>query len=1040
MLRFFIHRPIVSSVIAIFTVFAGVICIKVLPVAQFPQIVPPTVQVTANYNGADAQTVANAVTLPMELQINGAEGMLYMSSNSTSNGQSQITVTFEVGYDVNIAAVDVLNRVQQAMPQLPQQVQQLGVNIEKQSTNMVLVVSLTSPDGRYDNTFLTNYANIVLQQPLQRVSGVGQVTIFGLQQYAMRVWLDSDRLAAMGLTPHDVSDAVKSQNIQAAVGSVGAEPAAANPIFTLNLVTQGRLRTTEEFGDIVVRTGSDGAVVKVSDLGRVELGAYQYFSTSNLNGKSTASIGIYQTPDANAYAISQSVQAEMEKIKQFFPPGMDYQVTYDTTQFVTASLEELVKTLIEAAVLVLLVIFIFLQDWRATLIPMISIPVAIIGTFAFMEAFGFSVNTLTLLGLVLAIGLVVDDSIVVVENVYRQLELGAPNGKVAAERAMQEVAGPIVATSMCLLAVFVPAAFMPGITGQLYNQFALTIAFSITLSAINSLTLAPALCGIFLHGVHRPSWRPCVAFNEVFEVVTAKYAKVVRWFGNRWWYIVGAFVAGVFCIVALLARTPMGFIPGEDQGWFIVGTQLPRAASLESTEAVTAKVREILMRDSAVSEVIEINGFNFLTSVAQSDAAFIIAVLKPWDERDPIKENLRAIITRAFPELLSIPEATAFPFAPPPIPGLGSVAGFQLQLEDINGQGFGVLSDVATDFIDALGQRPEVARVMTPFANEVPVVQLEVDRVRAELLGVRVNEVFALLGQSLGQSYVNTFNEFGQVYNVMIQAEASHRERVRDALRLYVRNNKNEMVPLSSFCTLSIGVGTNNATHYNAYNTIQINGGAAPGYSSGDAISAVQEIAAAHLPDGISYEWTGTTLQEIESQGYAAPIFAAALIAVFLFLAAQYESWALPFNVMLAVVFAVLGALISLNIRGKPLDTYAQIGMVMLVGLAAKNAILIVEFAKKRRESGESIIDAAVNASHIRLRPILMTSIAFILGIAPLYIASGAGAASRQSIGTVVMGGMLGSTVVDQLVVPVLFIVIETLRERLTRKRGSAAG
>ncbi|MDA1008114.1 MAG: multidrug efflux RND transporter permease subunit [Planctomycetota bacterium] len=1039
MLRFFIHRPIFSTVISLVIFFVGIIAIVTLPVAQFPQIVPPTVQVQATYNGADALTVAGTTTLPLEQQINGAENMLYMSSSSTGTGLSQITITFAVGTNEDLASVDVMNRVQQAMAQLPQAVQEVGVSVRKQSMNQTVFVSLVSPNGTYDSEFLTNYANIVLQQPIQRIEGVGQVTVFGLLQYAMRIWIDPNKLTVLGLSSNDVVNAVKLQNYQAAVGSVGGMPADGQPVYTLNLVTKGRLESTKEFEDIIVRAGADGAMVRLKDVARVELGSYQYFTDSTLNGGATATIGVYQLPDANAFAVVDGVRAEMERLKSYFPPGIDYEVVYDTTAFVRSSLDELVKTLIEAAILVLLVIFIFLQDWRATLIPMIAIPVAIVGTFAFMEVFGFSINTLTLLGLVLAIGLVVDDSIVVVENVYRQLELGAPDSRTAAERAMKEVAGPIIATSLVLLAVFIPAAFVPGITGQLYNQFALTIAFSITLSAINSLTLTPALCGIFLKKVHKPSWRPFVIFNEKFERFTAVYAAMVRWFGIRWGYIAGGFAGAVVLIAVLLAHTPTGFIPNEDQGWFMVGAQLPLGSSLDRTKAVSEQARAIITQDPNVANVIEINGYNLMTSVSQTDSAFIIAVLKPWDERLGRDGSIRAILERAYPKLMAIPEAMVFPFAPPPIPGLGNVAGFQLQLEDINSVGFGPLSDAAGDFIAQLEKRPEVMRVMTPFANEAPVLQLRVDRTKAQLLGVAISDVFSLLGQTLGQSFVNNFNEFGQVYNVMIQADSSDRMIARDAIKMYVRNKDGDPVPLSAFCTIAIGSGTNNATHYNAYNTVQVNGSSAPGYSSGDAIAAVEEVAKATLPDGIGYEWTGTTLQEIESQGYAAIIFMLSLVAVFLFLAAQYESWALPFNVLLAVAFAVLGALIALWMRGRALDTYAQIGLVMLVGLAAKNAILITEFAKKRREGGESILDAAVNASHIRLRPILMTSFAFILGIVPLVIATGAGANSRQSIGTVIIGGMLGSAIIDQLVVPVLFVMIENLRERFAGKQAKSS-
>lgn len=1035
MVRFFIHRPIFACVISIITALAGVIAMLVLPISQFPNIVPPTVQVSSTYNGADAVTVANTVTMPLEQQINGAEGMIYMSSNSTSSGSSVITVTFEVGYDLDTGAVDVLNRVQSATAQLPQQVQQLGVTINKQSTNMTLVVSLLSSDPNYDSKFLSNYANIVVQPVLSRVDGVGTITIFGLLQYSMRVWLDPMRMTAMGISPDDVAAAIKDQNQQAAIGSVGATPVVGDPGFTITLTTEGRLTTAEEFGKIVVRTGKDGAVVRISDIGRTELGAFQYSTSSTMNGQATGTVGVYQLPTANAYAVVEAVKAQMVRLQPLFPPGVTWQVTYDSTAFVSASIDDLVKTLIEAGLLVLAVIFIFLQSWRATLIPMIAIPVSIVGTFAIMLAAGFTINTLTLLGLVLAIGLVVDDSIIVVENVYRQLELGAPDGKTAAERAMKEVAGPIVATSSVLLAVFIPAAMMPGITGQLYNQFALTIAFSIMLSMVNSLTLSPALCGVFLHKPHTTHFRPFVMFNEGFEYCTGKYSSFVRWLSHHWYVIAGTFVVGVIAALILLLRTPTAFIPNEDQGYFFVAVQLPQGASLQRSEAVSAKVLDIVRKDSAVVDVVQINGFNFLTSVPSTNAAFLIVTLRPWDERDVRTENLRAVIVRALPALYAIPEATVFAFPPPPIPGLGTVAGWQLQLEDVNGIGFPLLAAAANDFMEELEKCPEVAGVSSPFQNQVPIVRLSIDRTKALTYGLEMGDVFRTLGQTLGQTFVNNFNQFNQVYNVMLQADAGDRMKLSDVMKLYCRNASGEMVPIAAFTTISFEVGTDNATRYNMYNTIQINGSTGPGYGSSDAIAAIEAAAARSLPDGVTFEWTGTTYQQIESGAYAPIIFGLAILAVFLLLAALYESWILPLNVLLAVTFAVLAALILMHLRGRVLDVYAQIGLVMLVGLAAKNAILIVEFAKARHDGGEGIIDAAVNASHQRLRPIMMTAIAFMLGVLPLTIATGAGAQSRQSIGTTVLGGMIGSSSMDQLVVPVFFVMIMTLSARLVSKK-----
>jgi hydrophobe/amphiphile efflux-1 (HAE1) family protein len=1041
MSRFFIARPIFATVIALVMLLAGIATMFTLPIAQFPTVTPPTVQVTAVYNGADAETVAQAVTSPLEQQINGVQGMLYMSSNSTNTGQSIITVTFEVGYDLNIAAVDVQNRAQQAFPQLPPEVQQLGVTVTKQSTNMTLVAALRSPDGAYDTRYLTNLADIAVVPALQRLEGVGQVTIFGLEQYSMRVWLDPAKLAALGMSSAEVAQAVQQQNKQAAIGSLGAQPSGANPAFTVSLVTQGRLATPEEFGDIVVRSGADGAVVRIKDIGRVEIGSYLYSSTSHYNGKGAALIGVYQLPDANAFDVAKSVREELERLSPLLPPGVSHEVAFDTTLFVSASLEELIHTLVEAALLVLLVIFIFLQDWRATLIPMIAIPVSIVGTFAVMAAFGFSINTLTLLGLVLAIGLVVDDAIIVVENVYHQLENGATDLQDAAVKAMAQVTGPIVATSLVLLAVFIPAALMPGITGQLYNQFALTIAFSIVLSSINSLTLSPALCAVFLKPGHGPTkFKPFVLFNRFFDWLCEHYGNIIRWFGRHWYIVAAVFVLAVGAIGVMLARTPSAFIPNEDQGYYFAAVQLPPGASLPRTLEVSETARKLIAEDPAVENVLQIEGFNFLTGTQQTNSAFLIAILKPWDERDARTENAGAIIRRVYPKLVVIPEANVFPVPPPPIQGLGGVGGWQLQLQDTRGGSFADFAKVANAFIADAKKRPELSGINSPFNDSVPVARLEIDRTRAELLGVSMNDIFAALGQSLGQAFVNNFNLFGQVYNVMIQADAPSRLAIKDIEAIHVRNSKGDMVPMSSLATVSLGVATDNATHYNLFNTIQVNGNAAPGYSSGDSIRAVAEVAAESLPDGYTYEWTGTTYQEIEAGGYAPLIFGLALIMVFLLLAAQYESWALPFNVLLAVAFAVLGALVALHLTGRSLDTYAQIGLVMLVGLAAKNAIMITEFAAERYYAGESVLDAAVNASKLRLRPILMTSFAFILGILPLVIATGAGAQSRRSIGTVVLGGMLGAVIVDQIVVPTLFVMIMGLREKLFGRPKRAHG
>jgi hydrophobe/amphiphile efflux-1 (HAE1) family protein len=1028
--RFFIDRPIFATVIALVMTLSGIICAYLLPIAQFPNIVPPTVQVTATYNGADADTVAQVVTLPLEQQINGVEGMLYMSSTSTSAGISTITVTFEVGYDLDIAAVDVLTRVNQAMPQLPEAVQRVGVNIAKQSTNMTGVVSLYSPKGTYDSAFLSNYANITVEPVLSRVDGVGNTTVFGLEQYAMRIWLDPNKLTQLGLTGDDVMNAVRAQNLQASLGAIGAEPSVDRPATMLAIQAVGRLVKAEDFANIVVRAGENGAIVRLRDVGEVDLGSYQYSSTSSLNGGSTATVAIYQLPTANAFDVIEKTRTEMDRLKEQFPPDLDYVIAYDTTEFVKASLDDLIKTLVEAGILVLVTIYVFLQSFRATLIPMIAIPVSIIGTFAMMQVFGFSINTLTLLGLVLAIGLVVDDSIIVVENVYRQLESGVKNPKDAAEKAMEEVGGPIVATSSVLLAVFIPAALMPGITGQLYNQFALTIAFSIAFSSINSLTLSPALCGVFLREQHSTKFPPFVLFNRGFDWVSHHYALLVRWLCHHWYAMVVIFVAGCLGVVHYFRITPTAFVPNEDQGYYFVHFQLPPGASLLRTQDVSNRIQAVVREDPAVTDAIQINGLNFLTSSLSSNAGLVIVTLKNWDERNVKTENLRAIIMRAVPQLMDIADARVMPFPPPPIPGLSNVGGWQLQLEALEGQSFDQLAAVAEDFMAEAMKQPALTQLSTPFSDSVPMLALDIDRTRVYALGLDMSTVFNALGQVMGQTFINNYNQFGQVYNVMVQGEAGSRMTTMDVMQLRVKNRTGELVPFASFATASIATGTDNATHYNLYNTIQVNGATTAGYGSGDSIKAIDEVAAATLPEGFSYEWTGTTFQEIESAGLAPYVFGLAIVAIFLLLAALYESWLLPFNVLLAVSFAVLFALIALHIAGRSLDVYAQIGLVMLVGLAAKNAILIVEFAKVRADTGEAVIDAASEASRLRLRPIMMTSFAFILGILPLVVATGAGAQARQSIGITVLGGMLGSTIMDQLVVPTFFYMFYSLRRK----------
>ena len=1028
--RFFIDRPIFASVLSLLILLLGGLAIVALPIAQYPEITPPTIRIKATYPGASAETVAQSLAAPIEQQLSGAKDLIYFSSQCTNDGQLTTTATFAIGTDQDLANVDVQNRVKLAEPKLPQEALRQGVVVQKTSTNMLVVLSLQSSDPRFDELYLSNYATANVVDTLKRVPGAGDVVCYGAKDYAMRVWLDPDRLSQLGLTPMDVYAAIKDQNDQSSLGSLGLEPSIGKPSMTLSIQAKGRLVDPQEFGDIVVRAERDGGLVRVRDVAELDLGSYQYTSTSALNGGPTATIGLYQLPTANAFDVIESVRRELDRLSEQFPPGLRYRVTYDTTLFVEASLDDLVKTLIEAGVLVLVTIFIFLQSFRATLIPMIAIPVSIIGTFAMMAIFGFSINTLTLLGLVLAIGLVVDDSIIVVENVYRQLESGVKDPREAAVRAMQEVGGPIVATSSVLLAVFIPAALMPGITGQLYNQFALTIAFSIAFSAINSLTLSPALCAVFLRHGEPSTFRPFVLFNRGFDWLSDRYARLVQWLCRHWYAVVACFLVGCLGVWHYFRVVPTDFVPNEDQGAYFVLYQLPPGSSLLRTQEVSNRIQEIVRRDEAVADAIQINGLNFLTGSLSTNAGVVIVTLKPWDERDPATENVRSIIMRAAPDLRSMPEAIVQPAPPPPIPGLGAVGGWQLQLEALAGQDFDALAEVADAFLAEAATRPELSGLNTPFTNRVPMITLEIDRTRVYALGLDMGTVFDTLGTTMGQAFVNNYNQFGQVYNVMVQGEAGSRMTTMDVMQLRVKNRTGELVPFASFATASIATGTDNATHYNLYNTIQVNGATTAGYGSGDSIKAIDEVAAATLPEGFSYEWTGTTFQEIESAGLAPYVFGLAIVAIFLLLAALYESWLLPFNVLLAVSFAVLFALIALHIAGRSLDVYAQIGLVMLVGLAAKNAILIVEFAKVRADTGEAVIDAASEASRLRLRPIMMTSFAFILGILPLVVATGAGAQARQSIGITVLGGMLGSTIMDQLVVPTFFYMFYSLRRK----------
>ena len=1035
--NFFIDRPIFAGVISIVISLAGAVCIMLLPIAQFPQITPPTVQVNATYTGASAEVVEQTVTTPIEEQINGVEGMTYMSSISSSDGTSNITVTFEVGYDLDIAAVDVQNRVTMAQPQVPDDVRKYGITTKKQSPDFVLIISLYSTNGDYDDLFLSNYGSINIVDTLKRLPGVGDVQIFGEKKYAMRLWLNPNKLTSMKMTAMDVIQAVQEQNVQVAAGKIGDSPSPPGQTFTYTINALGRLSTPEQFGDIIIRTRTDGSVVRVKDVGRVELGAENYGWYAHLNGGKAACIGVFQLPGANALQVAKEVYANMERLSERFPEGLKYAVSYDTTLFVKASIKEVLITLIEAMLLVFLVVYVFLQNWRATLIPAIAIPVSLVGTFAVLKAFGFSINTLTLFGLVLAIGIVVDDAIVVVENASRCIDEKGMGAKEATKTAMGEVTGPIIATTLVLMSVFVPVAFMPGITGQLYRQFALTIAFSVGISAINALTLSPALCAALLRPTPKRQVWFFRKFNQVFNWSRNQYLKGVRWFIKAWVLVLLVFAGLVFATYYMFQLVPTGFVPSEDQGYFMVMIQAPEGASLDRTEKVCDQVEKVLDKMAGVNSVVMIGGYNLLNSANDTASAAAFVMLDPWDDRKTPQLSLNGIMGTFMGEVQGINEAVIIPFPPPPIQGLSTTGGFEFELQDLTGGSLVELRAMAEKLMGAARENPVLTPLSTTFEVNYPQYYIELDRTKAKSLKVAISDVFNTLQTFLGSMYVNDFNKYGRVYRVFLQAEKDYRAKKEDISKLYVRAGDGSMVPLSAIVKVKQVRGVQNVKHYNLFRTISIYGGNAPGYSSGEAIQAMDDISAKLLTSEYGYDWTATAYQEIKAGGMAPYIFTLALVFAFLFLAAQYESWVMPLMVMLAVPLAILGALVAQHLRGIANDVYCQIGLVMLIGLASKNAILIVEFARELREQGMSIVEAAVNASKERLRPILMTAFAFILGVFPMVVATGAGAASRHSLGTAVFGGMLASTFLSLVLVPVLYVVLERLRERKEKDTGN---
>jgi len=1027
--KFFINRPIVAIVIAIITVIVGAVALVSLPIAQFPKIVPPEARITTTYVGADAQTVEQSVATPIEQVLSGVDNMNYMYSINGSDGSLRMTSNFDVATDPNTDLILTQMRVTQAGPQIPSDVANFGVTVQKQLTAPLMLVALYSPTDTYDSTFLANYAYINILDQLTRVPGIASATVFGAGQYAMRYWVKPDQLAKLNITVGDVIKAIQVQNTVNPAGTIGGEPAPSGQAFTYSVRAQGRLSTPEEFGAIVIRANPDGSAVRLRDVARVELGAQVYNVMGRFDGKPAANIAIYQLPGSNALDCANGVKKAMARIKQSFPNGLDYQVGLDTTQAVSEGMREISNTLWEALMLVILVVFVFLQGWRPTLIPLLAVPVSLIGTFMLFPVFGFSVNTLSLFGLVLAIGLVVDDAIVVVEAVEHHIEEGM-TPRDATIKAMEEVSGPVVAIAIILAAVFVPTAFIPGITGRLYQQFALTIAISVIISAFNALSLSPALCALLLRpkgeakgplsGFYRK-------FNTFFGRVQDGYVNTSRHLIQKStlsFVILACFAAGAYLIGRKL---PTSFLPDEDQGYLYVGLQLPNAASLQRTSEVTRKVEEVLKNTPGVRNYTSVIGFSLLSTVYNTYSGFVFVNFKPWDDRKSLEESYGAIKAHLARELGKIPDARAFAFAPPSIPGIGTAGGFTAVLEDRAGKDVSFLSENLDKFMAAARARKELSGVTTTFLPSVPQVYVKVDRDKVLKQGVELGDVYRTLQCYMGGIFVNYFNRFGRQWQVYVEAEGEYRDSAEKLGSYYVRNHDGAMVPLSSLVSVEKRFGPEFTMRYNLYRSAQINGAAAPGYSSDQARAALEDVFRNTMPREMGFDYLGMSYQEKKAQEGIPPaaIFALSLLFVFLILAALYESWSLPFSVLLGVPVAVFGAYVTLFARQMENNVFAQIGLIMLIGLSAKNAILIVEFARTRYEHGVPLLDAALQGAKVRLRPILMTSLAFIFGCIPLWLASGSGAVARKVMGTAVIGGMLAASALAIFLIPVTFYVIE---------------
>jgi HAE1 family hydrophobic/amphiphilic exporter-1 len=1028
MVDFFIHRPVFSTVCALLIILAGAVCIPTLPIAQFPNLAPPQVGVTAFYTGASAQTVESAVTTPLEQQINGAEGMKYITSSSGNDGTSQIIATFDLSRDPDLASVDIQNRVNTAQGRLPNAVKQVGVTVAKTSQNFVFGAGVFSPDARYSTLFMSNYLDVYVRDSLKRIPGVADVLIFGERKYSMRLWLDPVRMASRALTADDVVSALQEQNVEVAAGQVGSQPALAGQQFQISVRAVGRLSESTQFDNIILKSNADGTLVRLRDVGRAELGAENYSSNLDYNGRESVGIAVTQLSTANALDVHRRALAELERLSKHFPPGMKYEVAFDTTDAVSESIRDVVSTLGTAIILVILVIFVFLEDWRSTIIPAVTIPVSLIGTFAFVKLLGFSINTLTLFGITLATGLVVDDAIVVIENIERHLQEGESDPVKAASDAMKEVTGAVIATSLVLVAVFVPVAFFPGTTGILFRQFALTIAFSIAISAFNALTLTPSLSALLLGREHGEKNWFFKRVDRVLAAVTNGYVRALRTFLRFEAVALILFAAGLGLAYFVFGKVPQGFVPNEDQGYLIVAIQAPTGASLEYTRKIGDQITAITKNVPEIEGIFSVAGFSFGGSAPNAGLVFL--TLRPYEQRKGRDHTAAAILNRLRGPFFGISGAMVIPFEPPAVQGLGQFGGFQFEVQDQGNHTLQDLDKVTHDLTRAGFGRKDLAGLFTTYTANDPQYVVTIDREKAKSLHIPLNQITDTLSVFMGSAYINDFDFNNRSYRVYVQADKQFRSHPQDIGQYYVRSDSGAMVPLDNLVGISQTAAPQVISHYNLFRSAEVSGSAAPGFSSGQAIEAMQQLSAKILPQGYAYEWSGISLEELASGSTTLILFGLGTLVVYLTLSAQYESFVLPFIILLAVPMALLGALSAQWIRSQQNDVYCQVGLVMLVGLSSKNAILIVEFAEQLRERGMTILESAVESARLRLRPILMTSLAFILGVVPLVTASGAGENGRHSVGTTVFGGMIMSTILNLFFIPVLYLLIEGFRER----------